>query len=471
MTASRRVSALAATLALAVPLVVAACSSSPKLSMPGAPEDPDSIIAESVVILPGEPRAPVQSVALTRHYDRGLSSTVYELVRLDGENQEPVWRTPPLGDKTYRVPLTTDGTRVLTAIEDRVYAFDLANGRPLWDAPLTDVFRAGCHNCFDVVGSRLIVRSYDSVIHAIDTTDGTVDWSHRLVSTSGGTRVVGTHLLLFDDGDDGEPRASVIDPATGEVLVPIDATCSYADRPTFARPISATAQALPSTTEPNAAYLGYGLIPACWQKWDLATGTQVWDTVLPDDYLDHGTVAVLDEPVLTVRTRNPSLVQLDTLTGAGAAIALPPDLDLTPIANVGGRVIAQAVSTRGTETWSIVAVDPASGDVAWSVPLDDAEPVDEVGTWTVSANETVFAADVDGDQLRLVFLDGGDGLLTQRISLVDGTTAGRSPVAFHANSMFSSFWPLQWRGATAVVVAYDRLVVIDTNTSTVTWSS
>lgn len=463
---------VATTLGLA--LLLAACSSSGPGSGSGSngPDAPDDdVVAGSVLVLPGEPTAAVRSVALTRRYDRDLSTTVYEIVRLDGVGDTPVWRTPPLGTDAYRVPLATDGTHVLTAIDAKVYAFDLGSGRPVWEAPLSDVFQAGCDRCFEVVGQRLLVRSFDSVIHAIDTTTGTEVWSRRLESVSGGMQVAGSRLLVIDGSYPG-PTAEVVDPATGATVAALATGCHEDGSIIPPRTIDADATVLTGSTEPDAAYLGYGYVPACWQKWDLADGSLVWDTVLPDDYLDHGTTAVLDEPRLTFGTRNPSLVQLDTVTGAGAAVPLPPDTDITPIATEGSSIIAQAVTTRGTAKWSMVGLDATTGAVRWQVPLGTATPLDadHPGT-TISSAEQRFTTHVSGGKVDIVTIDGATGQLsTQRIDLADGTPSPVTTVPYGTDGPSISFAPVAWSGSTAVLVVDDRLVVLDTTTSTVTWS-
>lgn len=425
-----------------------------------------SISGESALLLPSEPTQPLDVVALTYHYDRGLEESVHEVARFAGDDT-PLWRGPVLDDSQYQVPLLSDGTSLFTTDDDEVQALSLRDGTERWRGSLTDEFSWTCEQCFSLAGNRLLVTSSDGVLQAYDTETGRQAWSRRFDDSRAPTYVVGDRVLVID-GTGGDHRGIVLSPTDGTELGVVDARCQSPDGSGSGEGLDPDAQVLPLAD--GTVLLGYGTWPGCWERRDLATGAVLWQAVLPEVSFSWDLATVQDGTTLLMQDNDDGLVVVDLATGTTRTRAADTDTELFPLAIAADAHIALARSTRGSQPWSLVALDPASGAQRWTWSLGDAGPaINTFGASTiVSSNEQQVALHVDGDGIDLVTVDGETSDLTvERVAIATGVP-GPSRVIDRPEYVGAlRFVPLGWRGRQAALLAGDTILVIDLDTATI----
>jgi len=424
---------------------------------------------DSVLALPGEPAAPVEVVTYTSRYDRGSSKNVHELVRVNSGGGSPTWVAGGFGADTYRVPLAADGARVYTADGAQLRALTLDAGTTVWQRPLSDNLSLPCDDCFVLVGNHIVARTADGTVTALDAATGQPAWSRRLQDTLGRVIGVGGHLLILDSTG-GSSALSLVDPVTGTDLAVLQPTCPNTGG-SFARSISRDALVLPSLTG-DAVFVGFSLLPACWQRFDLATGSPAWSVSLEEGYLDSGAYGFVAPSGLFFAGRERELLgRIGTEDGSFIPIAPRPDLDSVPIAANDTTLVLRAKTSRGTEKWSLWGLDLASGAPRWDFSLGPTSVADPPDAETIflSDGEKRFTAHLDGTTLHVVTYQAGANQFTiDTIDTTTGVAATPKTVAGAAKDTLPHFSVVTWRGARAVLVVGNELVVVDTTTGSLT---
>lgn len=424
------------------------------------------VSGEDALLLPSEPTEPLDVVALTYHYDRDLEESVHEVARFDGDDQ-PMWRGPRLSESQYQVPLLSDGTRLFTVDDDEVQALSLADGTEQWRGSLTDELTWTCEHCFSLVGDRLLATSSDGVLQAYDTATGKQAWSRRFDDVRAPTHVVGDRVLVID-GTGGDHRGIVLSPADGSELGTVEGSCRRPDGSGSSSDLDPDAQVLPMAD--GTVLLGYGTWPGCWERRDLATGQVLWQAVLDEVSFSWDLVTVHDQATLVMQDNDEGLLVVDLATGAVRRRPPETDTQLFPLAITSTAHVALSQSTRGSQPWSVVALDPATGAQRWSWSLGERTPA--VGTFgastIVSSNEQQVAIHADDGGVDLVTVDGETGDLTvERIDMATGSAGPERLVDQPEVSGSLRFVPLGWRGRQAALLVGDGIVALDLDTATV----
>jgi hypothetical protein len=229
---------------------------------------------------------------------------------------------------------------------------------------------------------------------------------------------------------------------------------------------------VPSPSE-SALYLGFGLSPACWQRWDTNSGQMIWSTMFDGGYLTTsfgGTATVAGNRL--VFASQDIVGALDTGTGAFVPFAGGPDFEVYPIGTDGPIAAFWAKNTRGTASYEVWGFDTATGERRWAHAVGEVVPAVVAPTTIVSSNETLVLSTIDGGAARLVSISGDDphDVSSTVVDLASG--AAREPGSFSMPAETGVFTVEEapWRGPVAVFSADDRLLLVDSETGQLRWT-
>lgn len=428
------------------------------------------VVGESLLALPGEPGGRASFIALTRRYDQRRARTEAELVRLDEGEREPAWVSPPLGEDVSLVPMATDGASVFTVADRRLVAVNADDGTVRWEQPLSDRVTPACEGCLFALSDRAVVQTIDGMLHAFDGATGAPAWQRRLETTSALVRDVGTGLAVIDRGELGTGVA-VLDAATGAETAAFVPSCVRADG-LYGGTVDSSAIVVPAPGE-SALHLGFGLSPACWQRWDTATGQLSWSTRLDDGYLTTsfgGTGSVAGGWL--VFASQDDVGAIDTTTGAYVPFAGGADREVYPLGADGTTAAFWSKNTRGTASFEVWGFDLASGERRWAHAMGEVTPAVLAASSIVSTDETLVLGGVDGTAVRLVSITGGDPheITSTVLDLSSGAVRSAGAFAMPAEIGVFTVEPAPWRGTAAVFSADDRLLLVDSDTGTLRWT-
>jgi outer membrane protein assembly factor BamB len=331
-----------------------------------------------------------------------------------------VWQSEEFPTGVYGGALAISGETAFAAVDDELWALDIADGTLAWKASLPDVVHTSCETCFTVVGDSLIVQTADAQVLAFGTDSSEARWGHRLVSPSGSVLVAGAGLAVIDDSPDqpGARQVQVLDPATGATVSTFVPVC---DDGTGTRDLSFTdsVYALPGSPD-LVATVSFG--GGCAVRWNGTTGQVVWAAPVGDLGSPNRDGGLVTDTRLVVASST-GLSSIDLASGAVVAMAAPPDTSVSPVAQQGDLLVAQSATSRGTTKVGLVGYDAVSGQIRWQAPVPGDSELLQVGA---TSQDALFAGAprslliTDGGDLSLATFDGEDRTIS--VSAVDPAT-------------------------------------------------
>ncbi|MCU1452411.1 MAG: outer membrane protein YfgL, lipoprotein component of the protein assembly complex [Acidimicrobiales bacterium] len=386
------------------------------------PADHLSLSSGDHVMLPGEPRQPLGFVGV--FYDSSNDQRIVGRTRVGARGLD--WKSAPLPKNVSSAVFALDAGRVFVGAKDQLLAFDLTRGTLAWKAQLSDEVETSCPTCFLSIGGRLIVRTRDAIVRALDPGTGRLLWQRRLEATNGKLLVAGGHLVVTDR----RPKPAfngfvgVVDLATGADVRRIQPTCPAA----YDGGYIATFQpfdlirAIPGTENVVVAVSSGS---SCLQRWDLATGRQLWNVPIASaSSLDDGHVLVGRTDMAIADSRRLDL--FDLATGRARAMSVGQDESVKPQGLLAGLVVGVVSQTRGSDRPALAAWSRASGQRLWTRSLQGLaafSPVDSRSTDALFSSEPGrFLVSMGGSDLRLVTLARQDTALN--VETIDPSTGG-----------------------------------------------
>ena len=419
---------------------------------------------EGVLVLGGEPAAPLDAVALTYRYDQGRGATVHQLVRWSDAGTEPRWVGPSVEDATARLPLAAASGAAVAVDGDQAVAVELATGAERWRTTLSDVVARPCRGCLVVVDGTVVVVPDDAVVQALDLATGEPRWERRLADVRGRVEVVGGAVWVVDSSG-GAVSVAVLDPATGAERATVPLSCSVDGATSPSTDVDVELVALPD----GDALIGHGTWPGCWERRG-PDGALRWQAGDEELWFSFGVPWATDGQVLASGDSEEGLLVIDLATGSQRPIPAPPDAELVPLDAAPDLVLALSATTRGSPRWSVVAYDTATLAPRWTVPLDAGVPLvgDDATSSVVTSNDLRVLLHRDGEVLRAVTVDGADGSVrTGGIVLADGTAAPGGRADLPASSGVTRVGLVGWLGSRVVLVLDGALVELDAGTGEV----
>jgi outer membrane protein assembly factor BamB len=312
--------------------------------------------------------------ALVHTYDS--SNDTRFLAYLDGGTQTVRWQTDPLGEDSYRVAMAGNDKFIFAAVKTGVMALDRQTGQVAWQASISDELPYSCSSdCLRLVGQRVVVLAKDGGLYGLDSQSGRTVWSTRLNSTPDRLYVTDDRVAVFDNRDEGVVL-SIIDPVSGRELVALHPKCTdpssgFTDDADLNSPVL-------TVPDQNSLIILFGFFSSCVQRWDIASGSLMWDASLsdisfsfsfgPSPALIGGTIYVASEH---------QLVSVQAADGTWRVLIDDPDYEFVPLEEQDGILITRAKRTRGTTRFELWGVDATTGGRIWQHPFPGGEPLDE----------------------------------------------------------------------------------------------
>ncbi len=315
-----------------------------------------------------------------------------KLFAYEAESFQPQWIFPGAEDDDtdtsalYGNPDIDQGVVYLPTYSDRLYALELATGRPVWTAP----FRAGD----SLVGGALAANGFvyigssDGSVHAVDAETGLEDWSFKT-----GDEVWSTPILdgttLYVTSLDGKLYA--LDAATGESLWSFETAAGIAATPAlsdadglvYVGGFDSRLRAIDTETHEErwvgAADNWFWATPLVQDGAVYAasldhrvyafhsdTGESLWDSPFKAD-AEVRAAPIIAGDVLIIADRDGHIHALDPQTGSetSTSLNLGSGVDADPLVLSNGQVLI--VTTNGTmvrinpETMEIVSQNELNG--------------------------------------------------------------------------------------------------------------
>jgi outer membrane protein assembly factor BamB len=380
---------------------------------PSEGQPPSHDLSELLAILPSGPDGP-----------RLLFSTTSPgaVTLLEAATARPLWRATPA---TARVPpdaVALHGERILVVTESKVVALQVRDGSIAWQASLVADY-APFGNPAKVLADRLLVQLRDGTTQAIDIGSGKTVGAVRQIPppqrllAAGKVRVD----IRYNDQKRGKPlEVFVSDVATGNelrVFAPRCATHSIipANQPGPSAPVLLS-------DDGNDLYLFYGFNRFCIDRWDLRSGTRVWQVNRDKGFLetsaretrlladDERIVYVGTDGVYQVRRRDGEVVKL---VGSEQSKLVPTYLanNLLVLAATPAWESAECKRAKICALWG---VDLAKREVRWRYTLPN------LGDFPSSSER--FAGVLSVDALALVANGPAGQVVFDRIDPVTGVS-------------------------------------------------
>jgi outer membrane protein assembly factor BamB len=305
---------------------------------------------------------------------------------LDGASHTLRWDSPRLGNSAFQgrpvlgpgLVYLTDGTRLL--------ALNRSDGQLAWQATLADSVQPTlCPDCLRLVGNSLVVLCQDGTLQSFDARTGQALWSKRLNETPRDLWVVGGQVAVLDEEQGSQPNVSLYfwNPATGELVRKITPGCPshFGIEGLF----SVYQGSVLVSSSGDALYCFYNLSPGCAQRWNPATGEQVWLTVGENEYFDRFTTPPMLIEDMIYASYDHYVLAVDPATGELRRLTDEEDYELTVLGGQEGVLVVSARRTRGSERYELWGLDAATGQRKWQYLFEDEDPIEAPGAWAGNA--------------------------------------------------------------------------------------
>lgn len=415
------------------------------------------------MLLPGKSSAPgfitslsrsVQGSAIPVAADRqGLpdllvftydsSSSERYLTYLDGANNTLRWDSPPVSTDVYAAGVVVRNQRVYLADGAVLMALDQGNGQVAWQANLSDNVVHYCENCVQVVGGYVAALSQDGVLQGFEAASGRPAWSVRLNETPRNLWAVKDMVAVLDwemPNDSDSIVLQLRDPATGQVVQRLPGVCEEgryeANLPIYDPNI---------VLDPSggALFMFYDLLPACVQRWDLATGQVDWQLWAEDHYFDRFNAPLRMSGGKIYGSYNGRVIAVDVEKGELDLLVDEQDYELALQGEQDGTLIVLARRQRGSARYELWGVNADSGNVPWKYIPQEEEPIEGSGGW---AADKGFAWQLTREGLAVLHLNAEPPVLI--VGTIDVKT-GQETVLGTAG-LDDDYWAgLSWSGDTA----------------------
>jgi len=228
--------------------------------------------------------------------------------------------------------MSSDADRmVAVTARNRVTAIGLKEGNVLWDIPVKVAVMSAGWGYFLSDGLSVFVSSLDNRVLCLDQATGTTRWSYTTQGNPSLRALVGKTLLIAE----GQGLLAAVDTETGKSRWTYD-TKGYP----YLEPLSVSANLVSSFNGRNGSKARIFCV-------DLSSGTEKWAKPLEKIPSDSDRTIILPED--------------ETLYRANLATKLGPD----------GVPVTLFMADRK----NLHALDPASGAVQWSAPVNDTQLV------------------------------------------------------------------------------------------------
>jgi outer membrane protein assembly factor BamB len=353
----------------------------------------------------------------------------YQLARFSPARRKTVWRGAAFDDISSVSGIAAEGESFFATEGDTLHAYRAADGKALWQAPLADQI-GYCPECLSVSGGRVVVLTRDYTLQAFDAGTGQPAWSRRLAGYTDGFWIVGDSVLVIDQEPGEEYSLLQLNLSSGTVYRKMTPECTGESGYTPEH-LSSNSTVVLDGDSAGSVYLFYGYSTSCIERWDLAGGNRLWQSINEKGYSPSQDYFTLIAGSTLYFAYDNFLWATDTASGQTRLVAQALDYELLPLAQAGERLIVRVKRTRGTTKFGLWGMDPAGGEKIWEhlfatgVPLDPPDKASglvdsDQSVWTFRMGDgrmTVLEFQAQPNLLRLTTLDPQNGNTTDEKTL------------------------------------------------------
>jgi len=304
--------------------------------------------------------------------DPGDNTRFFGLI--DGKTGKLRWTTDKMTGDANASAIIPTADLVYIATGNNLLARRLSDGSVAWQAVMPDKLNYDNSNML-VTSDRVITSNADQSLQAYDTQTGQLVWSKRLSGYDRTLRLMGNSLVVIDTVDqDNNYGLVLLDPSSGDQQRAITPSCTHQGESYNALDPDSGLAYDPAG---KALYLVSDSAYACVQRIDLASGQPAWQVSADTDFsfAGDGFWYLMTDSTLYFGNGG-DLWAVDKSAGTMKALVSDPDYELLPLSTSGDQLIVRARRTRGTERFELWGVKAASGDRAWQLDLEPAQPID-----------------------------------------------------------------------------------------------
>ncbi len=390
------------------------------LVQPGGPLKPHYYPNDDAMLLSSGSSDP--SELASSFYDPKAENRFVGL--LNAETGSLSWKAPALPGDGYVDALAAGTDLIYAASGTDLLAYRRSDGTLAWQASMTDKLNYADTSLL-VTPVRVVTNNADQTLQAYNADNGSPAWNKRLSGYDRGLHQVGGSLMVVDYvGENYTYGLIFLDLLTGEQQNVIMPTCTYNDYESTIDPDSGFLV----DSANNALYLVYDSTYGCVQKIDLATGEVAWSSAgeVRFSFPPDGFRYLLAGSSLYFETDD-GLMAVDTSTGGMKALASDADYELLPLAVSADTLLVRARRTRGTEKFELRGLKAASGELAWKIDMQNAEPIDPPNEMVGLVDKTDWGWTwrLTNAGLTVIHFQGEPNQLTyETYSLVNGASLG-----------------------------------------------
>lgn len=385
---------------------------------------------------------------------------------VDGTTGKLRWQAAKLSGDGFANAVASGPDLVYAANGSDLLAYKKSDGSLAWQAQMPDKVNYGPSTLLVATG-RVITNNADQTIQAYDAETGVLAWSKRLSGYDRTLRLMGDSLVVIDTIDNNYHYGLVfLDPATGAQKNLVTPTCTYND---YTSDIDTDTGLIYDQAE-NALFLVYDTSYGCVQRLDLSSGQTSWSASAKNNFnfSPDGFQYLMTGSSLYFSNSN-DLMVVDKSTGSMQVLLTNPDYNLLPLGMAGEKLIVRARRTRGTERFELWGVEAGSGNLAWRLDMQGAEPIDPPNEMSGLIDDTSSGWTwrlAPSGLVLIKFQAKPNQLMLETFNPADGTSQGKQTIALNkvSGDFYSIPTVIGWQGSLVYLSLESNIYVLDVTT-------
>ena len=346
----------------------------------GAPTllDPAALIAVS--------DQPADLIIQARRFDQDPYTTT--IVRYSGANGALLWESTPFSGKdVYIDQIINDASQTYVVIDDQVFAFQLSDGKPAWNAKLTDKlgYCGGGPGCTVIQEQVLLVQSTDDMLQAFDTTSGSQLWQHRVYYPSQGIHLFKNQVVIYDqDAQSKKTAIAFLNLTSGQEELRVSPADLYGSPDIL-------------LSQSTLYLIGTSAI----EKWDISGAAPVLSGQIQGDFYIRGNQRALGADVLFI-SGDHAVLAINLADGASKDLIADADYDLQPLTISGSQLLVLAKRTRGTAKYEFWNVDNRTGEKTVIDSFGESQLISDSSPSAESQDKYIWTWKLNGTSLTIL---------------------------------------------------------------------
>lgn len=333
----------------------------------------------------------------------------HHVARLDGAALTKKWESVKSSPASQSAPVLGDSTAVF-AEDERLRAYDLADGRMLWDVGLV----AGIQQSANLqrVGDTVLAWQKDKSLQAFDMASGAVRWTRRTSRTSDRLITVAGKILSEAEGD--PKKFTLLDPLTGTPSAPAHVSCDR--KPTAFSAAYDSLQQATATPDGAGLVIFMGFHQLCLAHFDPVAMKTAWTAPIKDSIRagwSDGQAMLVDQTDVLLGGDD-VLLAFDLATGKPRDLVREPDSNFRPWQSHGDTVFAVTWPDYDSNKLTLRAIG-RDGAPRWQHRLSTSDNSGREWGFTATADAVyTWQTDDEAKNLAVERIDRKTGQLLER---------------------------------------------------------